>query len=157
MASTNKVSFQNIGIKYGLLVGVAHIVFFLIMRMIGLTRIVELSYLSGIFLIIGIVVAISKFKRINRGFIRYFDGLGIGVVTAFVSSLILALFLVLYVAVFDSSYLEMMQASALFPAGLSVLAMFWITIAHGTWPGFIIGFIAMQWFKSPEHTMPNQV
>ena len=70
---------------------------------------------------------------------------------------VLALFLVFYVTVLDRSYLEMMQASALFPEGLSVLSMFWITIAHGTWPGFIVGFIAMQWFKSEEHTMPNRV
>ena len=152
-----KVSFQNIAIKYGLLVGVAHIAFFLIMRLVNLTNIVELSYLSGIFLIIGITVALSKYKKLRGGFIRYFDGLGIGVITAFVSSLILALFLVFYVTVLDRAYLEMLQASALFPEGMSILAMFWITIAHGTWPGFIIGFIAMQWFKSPEHTMPNQI
>ncbi|OKL39653.1 DUF4199 domain-containing protein [Pontibacter flavimaris] len=155
MASA-KVSFQNIAIKYGLIVGAAHIIFFLLMRMLGLTDIVELSYLSGIFLIIGIVVAISRFKRLRGGVIRYFDGLGVGLITAFVSSLILALFLVFYVTVLDRSYLEMMQSSALFPEGLSVLSMFWITIAHGTWPGFIVGFIAMQWFKSEEHTMPNR-
>ncbi|MCX2741487.1 DUF4199 family protein [Pontibacter anaerobius] len=156
MASA-KVSFQNIAIKYGLLVGVAHIVYFLVMRVLGLTDIVELSYLSGIFLIIGIVIAISKFKRLNNGLIKYFDGLGIGLITAFTSSLIIALFLVLYVTVLDKTYLEALSASSLFPEGLSVLSMFWIAVAHGTWPGFIIGFIAMQWFKSPEHTMPNQV
>ncbi|WP_266205220.1 DUF4199 domain-containing protein [Pontibacter kalidii] len=156
MASA-KVSFQNIAIKYGLIVGIAHIVFFLVMRMLSLTEIVELSYLSGIFLIIGIVVALSRYKRLSGVGVRYFDGLGIGLITAFVSSLILALFLVLYVTVFDASYLEQMQASALFPEGLSVLSMFWITIGHGTWPGFLVGFIAMQWFKNPEHTMPNRV
>ncbi|WP_276499723.1 DUF4199 domain-containing protein [Pontibacter litorisediminis] len=156
MASA-KVPFQNIAIKYGLMVGVAHIVFFLIMRILGLTHIVELSYLSGIFLVIGIVMALSKYKRLSGVGVRYFDGLGIGVVTAFVSSLILALFLVLYVTVFDKAYLEQMQASALFPTGLSVLSMFWVTIGHGTWPGFLVGFVAMQWFKNPEHTMPNQI
>ncbi|WP_299761853.1 DUF4199 domain-containing protein [uncultured Pontibacter sp.] len=156
MASA-KVSFQNIAIKYGMIVGVAHILFFLLMRLLDLTNNVELSYLSGFFLIIGIVVAISKFKRLNGGLIKYFEGLGIGVVTAFVSSLILGLFLVLYVTVLDKTYIEAMQASALFPEGLSVLSMFMVTLAHGTWPGFFIAFIAMQWFKNPEHSMPNQI
>ncbi|TPE42528.1 DUF4199 domain-containing protein [Pontibacter mangrovi] len=152
-----KVSFQNIAIKYGLLVGVAHILYFLLMRLLNLTQVIELSYLSGIFLIIGIVVALSKYKSLNRRALRYFDGLGIGVITAFVSSLILAVFLVIYVTVFDRTYLESLSASGFFPEGLSVLTMFWVTIGHGTWPGFIIGFIAMQWFKQPDHTMQENV
>lgn len=151
------VSFQNIAVKYGLLIGVAHIVYFLLMRLLSLINIVELSYLSGLFLVAGIVMAISKYKRIKGNVINYFEGLGIGVVSAFVSSLMLALFLVLFVTVFDNTFLNSLSASALFPQGLSVLTMFWITVAHGTWPGFFIAFIAMQWFKRPDHSMPEKI
>lgn len=155
--ATAKVSFQNIAIKYGLMVGAAHIVYFLLMRLLNLIHIVELSYLSGIFLIIGIIVSISKFKRLRGGMINYFEGLGIGVVTAFISSLILAVFLVVFVTLLDDTYINSLSTSALFPEGLSVLTMFWIAVAHGTWPGFFIAFIAMQWFKRPDHTMPERV
>lgn len=155
--ATAKVSFQNISVKYGLLVGVAHIVYFLLMRLLDLIHIVELSYLSGIFLVIGIVMGISKYKRLRGGMINYFEGLGIGVITAFVSSLILALFLVLFVTVFDDTYINNLSTSGLFPEGLSVLAMFWIAVAHGTWPGFFIAFISMQWFKRADHTMPEKI
>ncbi|RIJ41818.1 DUF4199 domain-containing protein [Pontibacter oryzae] len=151
------VSFQNIAVKYGLLVGLAHIAYFLLMRLLSLINIVELSYLSGLFLVAGIVMAISKFKRIKGGVINYFEGLGIGVVTAFVSSLMLALFLVLFVTLFDDTFVDSLSASALFPEGLSILTMFWITVAHGTWPGFFIAFIAMQWFKRQDHTTPKKI
>jgi hypothetical protein len=151
------VSYLNIALKYGIIVGVAHIIFFIIMGVLGLQHIVELSFISSIFLIIGIVKAIKSFKRYKNGMINYFQGLGIGVITGLASSVLLAIFLAFYISVIDASYLLNLQASALFPEGLSLLALFALTIVYGTWPGFFIAFIAMQWFKRPDHTMPEHI
>lgn len=156
MASSN-VSYQSVGIKYGILVGIAHIVFFLIMWALGLLEIIELSFFSGFFLVIGIVVAISSFKKVRRGGIKYLQGLGIGGTVGAVSSVILALFLMVFLGTFRTGYLENLQASALFPESLSLLSLFVLTILYGTIPGVLIGFIAMQWFKREDHaTMPGQ-
>lgn len=161
MASTvasTKVSFQNLAIKYGILVGIAHIAYFLLMALFNLIHNVGLSYLSAIFLIIGIVMAISKYKKLKGGMIHYFEGLAIGAITAGVSSLILGLFLVLFVTVFDSTYLDALSASGLFPEGMSVLSLFLVTLLEGTVPGFLVAFVAMQWFKrEDDHSMSNQV
>ncbi|WP_460879309.1 hypothetical protein [Pontibacter rugosus] len=62
MASSN-ITYQKVSIKYGLLVGLAHMVFFMIMWALGLLDTVELSFISGLFLVIGICVAISNFKK----------------------------------------------------------------------------------------------
>ncbi|MFD2245076.1 DUF4199 domain-containing protein [Pontibacter ruber] len=156
MAFTN-VSYQKVSLKYGIFVGLAHIVFFLIMRIFGLLHIVELSFFSSIFLIIGIVVAIANFKRARNGDINYFQGLAIGVTVGVVSSTLLALFLVFYISLFDATYLSNLQASSLFPRGLSMIALFALTIVYGTWPGFIIAFVAMQWYKRADHTMPERI
>ena len=156
MALTN-LSYQKVALKYGIFVGLAHIVYFLIMRVFNLLHVVELSFFSSVFLIIGIAVAIASFKRIKNGMINYFEGLAIGVTVGVVSSTILALFLVLYISLFDATYLANLQASSLFPRGLSMIALFALTIIYGTWPGFIIAFVAMQWFKRADHTMPEQV
>ncbi|ARS35134.1 DUF4199 domain-containing protein [Pontibacter actiniarum] len=153
----SKVSYQNISIKYGIFVGIAHMAFFLIMWAAGLTDVVELSFLSGIFLVIGIIMAISSYKRAKNGMIEYFKGLGIGATVGVVSSVLLALFLMLFVNLAAPDYLESLQASALFPESLSKLSLFVITIIYGTVPGLWIAFIAMQWFKRPDHTMPEQV
>lgn len=156
MASSN-VSFQNVAIKYGILVGIVHIIFFLIMWAIGVLEIVELSFISGIFLVIGIVVAISSYKKVRRGGIRYLEGFGIGAVVGGVSSAILALFLVIFMGTFRTGYIENLQASALFPEGLTLLLFFVLTILYGLVPGAWIAFIAMQWFKRRDHnTMPSQ-
>ncbi|MDX5421119.1 MAG: DUF4199 domain-containing protein [Hymenobacteraceae bacterium] len=127
------------------------------MRLFGLLHIVELSFFSGLFLIIGIVVAISKFKKIRNGMINYFQGLGIGATVGVVSSSILAVFLAIYISLLDATYLANLQASALFPESISLLWLFILTIVYGTVPGFLIAFIAMQWFKRPDHTVSERV
>ena len=155
--ASGKPSFQNISIKYGIIVGVAHILFFLLMGLFDLLDFVELSFISSVFLIIGIIVAISKYKKLSNGTIEYFHGLGIGATVGVVSSVLLAVFLVLYINLFNSTYLENLQASALFPESISLLWLFILTIVYGTIPGFFIAFIAMQWFKRADHSMPERV
>ncbi|MCC9137987.1 DUF4199 domain-containing protein [Pontibacter silvestris] len=154
MAPSN-VSYQKVSLKYGIFVGIAHVLFFLLMRVLGFSNAIELSFISGIFLVIGICVALANFKKAKGGMINYFQGLAIGATVGVVSSTILALFLVLYVTTIDTAYLANLQASALFPESISVLALFALTIVYGSWPGFWLAFIAMQWFKKPQHTMSN--
>ncbi len=154
---TGNVSYLNVALKYGIIVGIAHIVYFIIMGVFGLQHIVELSFISSVFLIIGIVKAIKSFKIYKKGMINYFQGLGIGVITGLVSSTLLSVFLAIYISMIDASYLQNLQASALFPEGLSLIALSALTVVYGTWPGFFIAFIAMQWFKRPDHTMPEQI
>ena len=156
MASTN-VAYQSVAIKYGILVGVAHIIYFVLMWIFGLLDVIELSFISGLFLVIGISVAISRFKRIRGGTLHYLQGLGIGATVGVVSSAILALFLMIFLSIFRTGYIENLQASALFPESLTKLSLFVITILYGTVPGLLIGFIAMQWFKREDHsTMPGR-
>jgi len=152
-----KITYQKVSLKYGILVGAAHIVYFLLMGLLGLHDIVELSFISAIFVVIGIVMAISKFKRLKNGMIHYFQGLAIGATVGVVSSTILGLFLVLYISIFDSTYLAHLQASSLFPESISLLALFVLTIIYGTVPGFIIAFVAMQWFKRADHSLTERV
>jgi hypothetical protein len=153
----SKITYQKVALKYGIFVGIAHIIFFLVMRLLNLQNRVEISFLSALFLVIGIAVAIANFKRAKGGNLNYFQGLAIGATTGVVSSTILALFLVLYVSVLDTAYLASLQSSSLFPVSLSVLSLFVLTIIYGTIPGFIIAFVAMQWFKRADHTIPERI
>jgi MFS family permease len=153
----SKITYQKVSLKYGIFIGIAHIIFFLVMRMLNLQNRVELSFLSGLFVVIGIAVAISNFKKAKGGTINYFQGLAIGATTGVVSSTILALFLVIYVTTLDTAYLASLQSSSLFPVSLSVLSLFVLTIIYGTIPGFIIAFVAMQWFKRADHAVPERI
>ncbi|WP_347159050.1 DUF4199 domain-containing protein [Pontibacter chitinilyticus] len=155
--AVKKVSYQKVSIKYGIYTGLAHIVYFLFMRVFGLLDVTELSFLSGLFLVVGICLAINNFKKVSNGVINYFQGLAIGAITGVVSSTILAFFLLFYISFFDATYLNNLQASAFFPQSLSMLSLFVLTIIYGSWPGFWLAYIAMQWFKNPDHTMSEQI
>ncbi|WP_240773383.1 DUF4199 domain-containing protein [Pontibacter sp. SGAir0037] len=146
-----------ISLKYGIYVGIAHILFFLLMGVLGLHDYVEFSFISALFVIVGICLAIASYKRVRGGMLNYLHGLAIGATVGVVSSTLLALFMVIYITAFDASYLNNLQASALFPQSLSLLSLFVLTIIYGLIPGFLIGFIAMQWYKRPDHTMSERV
>lgn len=156
MASST-ITYQKVSIKYGILVGIVHIVYFLLMWALGVLDIVELSFISGLFLVVGICLAIANFKKAKGGLIQYFQGLGIGATVGAVSSSALAVFLAIFVSTLDTEYLAALQASSLFPEGLSILSLFVLTILYGTVPGALIAFIAMQWFKNPDHTMTDKI
>ncbi len=156
MASSN-LTYQKVSLKYGIFIGIAHIIYFFLMDLLNLLDVIELSFASGIFLAIGIAVAISRFKRAKGGVIKYFEGLGIGATTGVISSSILAIFLVVYISFFDATYLANLQASYLFPTSLTLLSLFVVTIIYGSWPGFLLAFIFMQWFKNQDHSMSGRV
>lgn len=142
--------FERIGIRYGLWVGTAYIVFFLLMKVLGLHERTEVAYVNGVFLIGGIVLALREYKRVTRNHIDYLPGLGVGFLTSLISSIILALFFIGY-STFDKEFASHVMTANLYGMSLSVLMIFLVIILQGTVAGTIIGFIAMQLFKRPDH------
>ena len=145
-------SFERLGIRYGLWVGTAYIAFFLLMKVFGLHERTEVAYINGVFLIGGIVLALREYRRATHNRIDYLPGLGVGFLTSLVSSVILALFFIAYSTI-DKEFASHVMTGNLYGMQLSVLMIFLVIILQGTVAGTFIGFIAMQFFKRPEHQM----
>lgn len=150
--ATPMMGFERVGIRYGLWVGTAYIVFFLLMKVLGLHERTEVSYVNGVFLIGGIILALREYKRATHNRIDYLPGLGVGFLTSLVSSVILGLFFIAYSS-FDKEFASHVQTANLYGMQLSVLMIFLVIILHGTVAGTVVGFIAMQFFKRPDHRM----
>lgn len=150
---------EKIGLKYGLLTAAGLIVYFLLMKLAGLEHIVELRFLNGIIMAIGIVLAIRAYKTIQQGArIAYFKGIGTGLITAIVATVLFAVFMLIYIKAFDDRLLEVLSAERLFGERMSItpgVVVFTVLMLEGVISGFFISFIAMQWFKSPDHKVPN--
>ncbi|MBC7447317.1 MAG: DUF4199 domain-containing protein [Hymenobacteraceae bacterium] len=144
--------FERIGIRYGLWVGTAYIAFFLLMKVLGLHERTEVAYVNGIFLVAGIILALREYKRVTQNRIDYLPGLGIGFLTSLVSSVILALFFIGY-STFDKEFASHVMTANLYGIQLSVLMIFLVIVLHGTVAGTFVGFIAMQFFKRPDHQL----
>jgi hypothetical protein len=145
-------SVMSSGIGFGLLTAVALVAYFLIMSLFNLHHIVELRFLNGVIVTIGICWAIYKFKEQNNGYIRYLDGLGLGFTTAAVAAVLFAIFMVLYVTVINDAFLATLRARQFFGEGLSVIVVFAVIILEGVISGFMVAFIAMQYFKSEKRS-----
>jgi hypothetical protein len=137
---------------YGALTAVALLGYFLLMGLFGLHHIIELRFLNGLIITIGICWAISQYKIHNNSYIRYLDGLGLGALTAAVAALLFAICMGLYVSLFDETFLTTLRARQFFGEGLSVLVLMSVIILEGVISGFMVAFIAMQYFKSEKRS-----
>lgn len=136
------------GIGYGLFTAIALVAYFLLMSLFNLHRIVELRFLNGIIVTIGICWAIYSFKKQGNGYIGYLQGLGLGFTTAAVAALLFGIFMVLYVTVINNEFMTTLRANQFFGEGLSVIVVFAVIVLEGVISGAMVSFIAMQYFKS---------
>ena len=150
MADTNLTPETN-GVRYGLLTAVGMMLYFVVASLFGLAEHIELSFLNGLILAIGICMAIVHYKRYRHGRMPYLHGFGTGIITAVVASVAFAFFFIFYAGVLNRSIMNDIRAQDLFGFDLSVTIAFLAIILQGAMSGMIISLIAMQYYKSPDH------
>jgi hypothetical protein len=101
-----QVSTARIALKYGVLTGVANMVYSTIINVAGLSQNKALASLSYIFLIVGIVLAMKAFREENRGFMSYGEGLGLGSLASAVMGLLGGTYIAFYNKFIDSTLME---------------------------------------------------
>ena len=149
---------EKIGLKYGLLTAVGLIIYFLLMKLIGLSHIVELRFVNGIIMAIGVSLAIRGHKKRVHGMIGYFKGLGVGVITSVVATVLFAAFMLIFIKTVDQNLLDVLSADRYFGERMQVtpgIVIFSVLLLEGVISGFMISFIAMQWFKRRDHKVPG--
>ncbi|GAB3196048.1 hypothetical protein ABID22_001703 [Pontibacter aydingkolensis] len=149
---------EKIGLKYGLLTAAGLIAYFLLMRLVGLTHIVELRFLNGIIMAIGITMAIRALKIKEKGNIGYFSGIACGTITAIVGTTIFAALMLVYLKIGGQSLVEVLSADRYFGEHVQStpgVVVFSVLMLEGVISGVLISFIAMQYFKQKDHKVPN--
>lgn len=150
---------EKIGLKYGLLTAAALVAYFLLMKLIGLTHVVELRFLNGIIMAVGVVLAIRAYKKVSKNEFGYFKGIGTGMITAVVGTLLFAIFIIIYANMGGGQQLiEMLSAKRYFGERVEStpgIVIFMVLVLEGFISGFMISFIAMQYFKRRDHKIPN--
>jgi hypothetical protein len=149
---------EKVGVKYGLFTALGLILYFLFMKLIGLEQRVEFRFLNGLIMAVGVTMAIRGYKIRKQGNIGYFSGLGVGVITAVVSTVIFSAFMVMFIKTFDRPLLEVLTAERYFGDRMSItpgVVIFTVLMLEGVISGFMIAFIAMQWFRRRDHRVPG--
>ncbi|MDN5201422.1 DUF4199 domain-containing protein [Fulvivirgaceae bacterium BMA10] len=143
---TDKHSMEGIAFKYGLLTFGGLLVFFLIMKFVGLVHIVELRSLNFLIMITGVWFALKTYEKEHSGEMIYFRGLGLGALTTVFAVIPFALFLFIYLQ-FDQGFMLMIRQHEMFGQYLNPYIVSFLIAFEGSLSGFFIAFTLMQYMK----------
>ncbi|GAA4297464.1 DUF4199 domain-containing protein [Nibribacter koreensis] len=146
---------QKTGTYYGFLTGLAAIVYIILIKVIGQIENVGLHFLVGVILVIGVVLAIKHHKAVKHGHINYLEGIGVGFLVGLVAALIYTIFHVISNFAFDSAFSYPYMADNTYgeQQGIWIVAFIWLLL--GVVIGAFVGYIAMQFFKRPDHKLSD--
>ena len=103
---TTTVTTRSVGIRYGLILALISIVFFVIMNVAGLDMQGPVSYLSYVFMIVIFYLAHKYYKENGDSYMSIGQGVGIAFWTGLISSLISSAFMYVYIKFIDSAFIE---------------------------------------------------
>ncbi|MBC3539795.1 DUF4199 domain-containing protein [Rufibacter sediminis] len=151
----NRTTVQKTGTYFGILTGVAAIIYIILLRLLGLIENVSLHFVTGIILVVGVCLAIRRHKIGRTGKIGYLEGIGVGFFVGLVSSVLFTIFQVLTDKVFNLalSYPYAANESYGNEQTIWLMAVTWLLL--GVVIGAFVGYIAMQFFKRPDHKLTS--
>lgn len=106
MEQENNPNLMKSTMTSGAILGVALVIFSLILYMTGLIFSKGLNYISWLILVGGIVLGMKSYRDQQQGFISYGRALGVGMLTVLFASIIAALFNYILYAFIDPSLIE---------------------------------------------------
>lgn len=142
---------ERLALRYGVLMTLALVGFFLLMKAFGLEHNLELRALNIVILFSFVLMAIKHYKKKYRGQnLVYFKGFGLGVLTSAVGVVLFAVLVTLYVTVISPEFMEVIREREPFGDFLNpALIAFTITI-EGITSGFLASYALMQYYR-PHH------
>lgn len=150
-----RATVQKTGTYFGIMTGIAAIIYIVLVKLLGLIENVSLHFLTGIILVIGICLAIRRHKINKGGELGYLEGIGVGFFVGLISSVLYTIFQVLADKIFNLaiSYPYMADETYGNEQAVWVVGIIWILL--GVVIGAFVGYIAMQFFKRPDHKLTS--
>jgi hypothetical protein len=164
-----QVTVKQVAIKWGLYLGMAFIVFFMITLLADLVGNQTLSYLNYVLMAVFAYMAQKSFKDDGNGFMSYKQGLGIGTLMTVVASGISVIFSYIYVKFLDDSMIQIIidkqyeemasngmsdgdieRTMSMTESFMTPEVMFPLAFVFSVFFGFIISLIVSAITKNPD-------
>ncbi|WP_462248934.1 hypothetical protein [Ekhidna sp.] len=137
-------------LKFGLLTTVSLIVYFLLMRILGLAEITELRALNALIMFSGIFLTIKGFRNGNFGSgFGYLSGIAVGFFTGIVIAISFSVFVGLYITL-DPVFLAAIVAENAQKEFLNPMTASMVILIEAVSSGFLFSYAAMQWLKDDK-------
>lgn len=140
--------------SYGLKIAGGLIVFFLVMKVVGLAHHYELRFLNVFIQVGGIFFALKKFKQTHEEHMNYFRALITGVATGAVASAIFAVFLFVYMSV-DSTFMQGIIENEPMGRYLNPYITAFMVALEGLFSGLLFTFIIINYVDTDDVNDPQ--
>ncbi|MBL6447853.1 DUF4199 domain-containing protein [Fulvivirga sp. 29W222] len=135
----------HISEKYGLLIALGLIVFFFVMRLFGLLYVVELRVMNIAIMVAGILTAIKTLKRKSPEEFTYFKGMGTGVLTGIIGSILFGLFVFFYVSFVDTDLMLNIVENEPMGRFMNPYIVSVIIVVEGIASALLVSFVTMNY------------
>ncbi len=146
----SKITVEKTAEKFGLFAALGLIALFFIMKVLGVLHVIELRVLNFFVLAVGVVMALRSFKEQKPQSFTYLKGLGLGVLTAIIGSVIFALFVFVYTNFLDPAFMQAMVENEPFGQYLNPYIAAVAVAVEGIASGLILSFIVMNYMDTVE-------
>ena len=130
--------------RYAGFTSLALLVYFLFMKLLNLSTVVELRFLNFFIMFIGIRYFILRLKKENNGTLDYLQSLAYGFIVAVLTSVLFSAFMFTYLSYIDHAMLEHLQLNQPFGEYLTPGSAAVVLILEGSASGAIIAFALVQ-------------
>lgn len=103
---TNSITPTQVGIRYGLILGLTSVVISLVTFIADLRESSAINILSLAVTITFLIMAMKYFRDQNSGFMKFGQGFGIGMIVTAISSLLSGIFTMIYFKFINTKMLE---------------------------------------------------
>ena len=107
------VTTKQVAMKWGLYLGMAMILYGMILQLTGQIGNQALGYINYLFVAILMFFAHKEFKESGNGFMSYKQGLGLGMIMVLIGSVISSLWSYIYLKFIDDSMLDIIKEKQL--------------------------------------------
>ncbi len=142
--ASKEITVEKVAVKYGLIIFTSLVAYFLIMKWVGLFEIHELRGLNFFILFAGVWKALTYFKK-EVGF-SYFEGIGLGALTALIGVVPFALFIFFYLQA-DAQFMANIVAHEAYGQYLNPYILAFLIAFEGGISGVLVSFGMMQYLK----------
>jgi len=146
----SRVTVERTAEKYGALTAVGLIVLFFIMKFAGIVHVIELRALNFFILATGVVMSLRFFSKTSPQSFTYLKGLGLGVLTGIIASVLFGLFVFVYTNFLDPAFMQALVDNEPFGQYLNPYIAGVAVAVEGIASGLILAFIAMNYMDTVE-------
>ena len=134
-------------VKYGMYIASGLVIYFLLVRLLGLHENPWLRLLNGVIVAFGIYKVIKDTKAMLGTEFTYFDGFKTGILGGFVATVIFAVFMGIYIFHIDTGFADKVMEMGLGSYANEPGILLFIILIEGFASTVILSLLFMQKFK----------